>query len=463
MKVFCLILFSFAHFNICAQWQGFKLIQTIPVQERPVNILVGKADHDAYSDLIVIPPAAAQYISVFKGSRNGFVETPQLSVREDNYSFSDRGDLNGDGIDDLVISGYWRNGFKVFTGNTNGEYTAGNFYGLTGHGKNLKVTDINNDGALDVVALSGGSGQPITLHIYHGDNTGTLHLKGVHSSLLHTDRNITIVDKDQNGLPDIMVSTSFPHIVIFYQQSDGAFIPRYWPLELKIPFTSNYYLADLNNDSQEDLIAYYYAYENPDLGLQFHRGEADTVFQSEFIQFPYHSVKPVKILMDDLDQDGNLDLIMDHEAQIEEKSDTIFYFLGNGDFTFQAPKYFLMPSVPVFWIVKDSNGDAFPDIIAYGADGTINVVENAGTIIGQEEPGENLDITVFPNPFEHHISLELSCYPATIKVYTLSGQELESLQINEITTLNAGNWKSGIYILEVTSDKKIVYRKIVRQ
>ena len=77
-------------------------------------------------------------------------------------------DLNEDKIPDLIVMGYFANGFTVWLGAGNGNYLPGAFYGLDGHGNMLAVADFNADGHLDLVAESDGSGKPITMYLFLG-------------------------------------------------------------------------------------------------------------------------------------------------------------------------------------------------------------------------------------------------------------------------------------------------------
>jgi hypothetical protein len=295
--------FLFASVNAFAQWLGLEIDQTIQTPASVYQIVVAKTDTDLYSDIVALTTDRFSEGTVLRGDKYGKFVISKTFSKQENYRVVEAGDLNGDGIDDLAIAGYWNNGFQLFWGSMNGDYFAGDHYPLTGHGKNLKIVDINKDGANDVVALSGGSGQPITLHVFIGNNTKVLSLKGIFGSQLDTDKRITIVDKNQDGLLDIMIASSFPWFMIYYQDATGNFTPRYWPYKLALPFTNEYYLEDLNNDGQQDIIAFYF-----EEGFRFYAGMQDTLFSAEYKTLPTKA-ELTRIFTVDINLDGNQDIL----------------------------------------------------------------------------------------------------------------------------------------------------------
>jgi hypothetical protein len=437
-----------------SQWLGLSIKQEVPVSHRVYNLAVAHTNDDQFKDLITFPSDAYTTVNVFNGDEEETFSTMNTFEKQDQYRLLNTGDLDNDGIDDLVLSSYWGNGFKIYWGSASGQYTEGQHYGLTGHGKNLKVVDLNNDGALDIAALSGGSGQPITLHMFYGSNSRALTAGGIFASQLDTDREITIADKNQDGLKDILISSSFPWFLIYYQQTNGTFTPQYWPYQLTMPFTSVYYFADFNNDSKHDILAFYY-----DEGFRFYEGERDTLFSENYHAIPT-AIRPSRMTISDLDQDGNDDIIFTTFNNLDEPTNTVQYMLGNGDFTFKEAATIELAATVENMLVADFNDDSFADIIVYTSDSKLITIINNGLTTGSAE--ELNPVTVYPNPFKNVLTLALTGYPAQVDVLDLNGRKKETFVATADRSISTGDWAAGFYLLRVRSGKKVNIIKLVK-
>jgi hypothetical protein len=451
-----LILFSFSYNIASAQWQGFEVKQIVETNQRMYTLTLAHVDGDDFPDLVTLPIDAYGSAQIYRGNGDDLFTYTSSLQKDENYRTLVAGDIDHDGIDDLVISGYWLNGFKIFWGNASGQHTESQHYSLTGHGKNVELTDINLDGALDIVAFSGGSGQPITMHLFYGNNSRTMTAGGIYPSGLHTDKRVTVVDKDKNGLPDLMVASSFPWFVIFYQQPGGKFTPRYWPYQLEMPFTSEYHLVDLNNDGKEDIVANYM-----DEGFRFYEGKNDTLFSEQYIRHNT-DIKPYRMFFTDLNKDGFIDIVTDHQDAEYEFTDRVYYFLGNGDFTFHDPKVIQLPGILKTMLVEDFNNDGLADIITSCVDKGIVTILNAGIVTGAEE-GEDVSVSVFPNPFSDRLQVKTNSVATRITIYDSKGSVVESVAGVENKTFDTSGWRNGLYILKMEKGKHVRARRIVRK
>lgn len=449
--LFTVIVYHFSE----AQWPGMQVKQIISTENRLYSLTLAHTNKDSFQDLVGLPADPFNSVIIYSGSKEGNFAFSHAFQKDENYRVLEKGDLDADGIDDLVISGYWKNGFSIFWGNENGSPVQGQHYDLTGHGKNIKLVDINKDGNVDIVALSGGSGQPITMHLFYGNRTRTLTAGGIYACSLHTDRQITIADKDLNGLPDVMVSSSFPWFVIFYQQSNGSFIPRYWPYEIEIPFPS-YHLADLNNDTRQDIIASYF-----DKGFRFYAGMKDTLFSEQYIEFNTE-ISPSRIFYADLNKDGFIDLVTDNQSAEYETTNTMYYLLGKGDFTFEQPQAIVLPSSVERFIVEDFNSDGYPDIIAFCTGVGIVTIANQGMVTGVEDDESSMQ--VFPNPFTNYIHLDFQNDQTQVTFYESSGKAIKTITAEGETDVNTTTWPAGLYIMRaVDGHQKAINSKLIKR
>jgi len=435
---------------------AMEFTQTIPMTGKAHSISVAQLNDDAYPDMVVLTNDDFTKAKVYLGTPQGTFEVATPMVKNESYRVLDHGDLNADGFDDLVISSYWGGGFKIHWGNGDGTFTEGQRYGLTGHGRKVKIHDLNRDGIPDIAALSSGSGQPITLHIYSGGNDQSFTLKGVYTSVLDTDREMTIVDKNGDGLSDIMVSSSFPWFVIFYQQTDGTFVPQYWPFEIELPLPTNYLLADLNGDETPDIIAQYWEGE-----FRFHEGLQDTLFSPSNTSIPAPTGM-WRVQTVDINRDGLIDLVTDkYNEHTDEPSDSIFIFLNTGNFTFSDPQLIRFPGVVEYYIVDDLNNDHFPEIIASCRDIGLVMASNLDVVLTTDPPGPP-PLVSYPNPFTDRLIIRTE-EPATIMIYSSQGELLQSGQTTDQLDINTSTWTKGIHHVQVITEKGVSWQKVLKQ
>lgn len=457
MKSFyAVVVASFMSASAYAQWNGFSVKQEVTLDHRIYNLTLAHSNADEYRDLIAFPFDAFTSVQIFRGDENENLSSPQVFEKQEQYRLLNTADLDNDGIDDLVLSSYWGNGFKIYWGSANGTYSEGQHYGLTGHGKNIAIEDMNGDDKLDVIAFSGGSGQPITLHFYLGTNSRTLIPNGIFSSILHTDTRITITDKNQDGLKDIMVASSFPWFVTFYQQPGGDYKPQYWPwdLDLTKPFTSEYYVADFNNDLKDDLLAFYF-----DEGFRLYEGLQDTLYSSTYHSTPIPS-RLGRIFTTDLNQDGKIDIVMENYTSDYEPTETFYYLLGNGDFTFSEPELFNVGSPIERLTVGDLNSDGFSDVIVYSSEQKLVTILNEGIVSGSD--GEQFEISAYPNPFTNVLALELDSYPAKVSIFDMQGKVQKEFVVREKTSVETGDWSNGLYFVRASNGRRVNQFKIAK-
>ncbi len=186
----------------------------------------GDFDGDGDQDLFVTGYGDnGRQAAIFEQSNGGFTKTA-LAVKPMTRSASDWGDFDGDGDQDLLICGSWNDGntenrLTLIYRNDNGSFTELN-PGLTGvdYG-DVKWADFDNDGDLDIL-LSGDTGTESIAKIYVNDGTGFsdsgIFFQGVRNSAL------AVGDYDGDGDVDVLVSgwDSINRYTLLYTNTVGA-------------------------------------------------------------------------------------------------------------------------------------------------------------------------------------------------------------------------------------------------
>ena len=280
------------------------------------------------------------------------------------------GDLNGDGIPDVILDS---GNLAIYLGNANGTYTQAATPSIPGSADHpIIMADLNGDGIPDLAIPMYGSNQ-ISILLGNGDGTfATAIVASVPGSIVSITQ-ILSADFNGDGIADLAVIDSIGATVdILLGNGDGTFTNEAAnPPVTGVPI----FIAagDFNGDGKADL-----AVGEGGGTVSVLLGKGDGTFTAANSVNSGISASPIVVA--DFNGDGKLDLAV-AAGGVAGVSESVTILTGNGDGTFNSTSSGQNPaSTAVTWIqVADFNRDGAPDVVLGDSNGSATVLLNDGS------------------------------------------------------------------------------------
>jgi len=341
---------------------------------------------DGKDDLAVLNNQDSTVTILFGSASGKLTAGNTYAVGTDNFPTGIAvADVNGDGIPDLVTSGF--NGVATLLGNGDGTFRAGPFTTLNTAQSFLATGDFNKDGKQDVAVTDYLSG---LIYILLGKGDGTF--KPVSQYVIQYAPGTFYVedfDRDGNldivfaqGHPDALITLPYTQVVgVLFGKGDGTFAGA--PAYLVPGGPTSMVTADFNGDGKPDLAVG----GSPQIFL----GAAGGNFQTGVALTGTGAGVPyIGLATGDLNGDGKADLA------VNDGANGALVFLGNGDGTFQPSRAVASGgSGTSFVAIGDFNNDHKPDLaIANLSSNSLTVTPGNGD--GTFGAGSTVSVGSFP-------------------------------------------------------------------
>ena len=330
---------------------------------------VGDADGDGQRDIVgLMSEATTPYVSIAQGNAfpggwgpGGQTDNPVAGQPMAMAS----GDMDQDGIPDLVTANYVDGSVSLLRGNGNGTFqspytfTDARLAGVTG----LTLADMNRDGALDVIAVGG----PICVIL---GNVGGLFQSFVFGTLIEYPggsglNDVEVADLNRDGYPDIIASSYFNSTVICHMTGPSGFTTTISSLP---GYNSGIEVADMNRDGLLDIVIVNNA-SGPIVfrALRIAEGKGDGTFQgnvglawswpSTAVQFAFG------IAAADVNRDGKMDVVVGTNDP-GHNTTPVYLVYGNGTGGFSSDVAYPAGGQTDFLEIGDLDGDPWPDLVS---------------------------------------------------------------------------------------------------
>jgi hypothetical protein len=319
-----------------------------------------------------------------------------------------RGDFNGDGNTDLVVTGCGDAGCTttgsafVLLGKGNGEFTRGGRFVAGPPGTDaiaLSTGDFNRDGTPDLVVINNAINQFGTVSVLLGDRSGGFLPPVSYAPGGAVPIWPAVADFNRDGNPDLAISvTTTDSVAVLLGNGDGTFQPA-------VNYTvgggpQGIAAGDVNGDGSPDIVSADECGDDPacrDGTVSVLLGNGDGTFQPRLVFA--EGIFPLSIAIADFDGDHQPDLAIANPCGTDEACSslgTVGIMLGNGDGTFQpVVNYPTTGYLTVRVAVGKFNHDGHSDVVALNVqDSDITVLTGNGD--GTFQPGDDYIVGLTP-------------------------------------------------------------------
>ena len=254
--------------------QSFHNPRRVPLPSTPETVLAGDLNGDGVPDLVygtesgMQPTVTAALHVLLADGKGGYTAGQDVVLPRGGLPRCLLVDLNGDKASDLVCGSGYSGLVTVIAGK--GDGTFGQTRTLTlpdvqDEVVPVAVGDVNGDGSPDVILLDGNG---LSLYPLVNDGSGNLSVAQAIAASVYGNH-VTLADLNEDGHPDLLVQASNLNTQVFLGKGDGTFtaLPQF-------SGNSGSALADMDGDGHLDLVG-------GQLGiLRIFHGNADGTFAS---------------------------------------------------------------------------------------------------------------------------------------------------------------------------------------
>lgn len=322
---------------------------------------LGDIDGDGIMDIVAVEDGLK--LSVILGTGGGSFQGETVVHESEMYAGVNlaTGDFNGDGNQDVAVSEYSKSEDKsrivLYWGSGYNTFSKGTIIETYYSGTKIFAADLNGDGKTDIAHYVGNKYE-VTVFLNNGDGS----FQGALKYSIESNRSdIKLEDVNGDGYPDIindvqigMWGTSSYGVSIHAGNGDGTF--RHFQTlpfgEREGNWAVHSQIGDLNNDGHPDLAVGFSHY--------LHGAEPLKIYLNNGNGFDADAANVTDISINggrfagDFNNDGNIDLVV--------TDGTLSLYSGNGDGTFSSAVRYGTEPEAYNSIVRDFNLDGRLDL-----------------------------------------------------------------------------------------------------
>ena len=421
--------------------KGDGSLESTPKLEVPgtesYSVVSGDFNGDGIEDLAV----ADENVSILISQGDGSFQNPVVKTIRQQSAEIATADLNNDGILDLVVTsadeidrfdpGFGNDGeVSILLGNGDGNFEDEVIYEVGGEPRAIAIGDINQDGVEDLVI---GNLNTSRVSVLLGNGNGTFNNAVDYNVSLPPEETgefrsssieVKLEDFDGDGIVDIVAGNT-QSVVLLSGKGDGTFIDT--PLIETELFSADIVIAeDFNNDGRDDLLSTEGSTVNVSIAKA--DGTFEDAISSEVVEFTE------SVVVGDFNGDEIPDIVTQTNATFGIQNDNVSLFIGNGDGSFGDQVTLLESSIPSSGIVGDFNGDGFDDIAI------ANNIFEGGFFTGYELVKSQVSVLLSNNDGTfNRVDTDIQDDNSILAVADLNGDDNQDIVTQEAVHLGNGD------------------------
>ncbi|MGV8879315.1 MAG: FG-GAP repeat domain-containing protein [Sphingobacteriaceae bacterium] len=332
-------------------------------------------DHDGDLDIILAVENDANRLYLNDGNGKFTWKQGVFSAAKNDTEHVRLADFNDDGKLDVIFVAEDDHHHELYFSNGNGTFTdKSDLLPAKSEGNGLAVGDVNGDGLPDILIGNSGSNGRNFLWINDKNKPGTFvdRTKDLLPQVNDATQDIKLGDFDADGDLDMVIGNEIPPNRLLFNNGKGLFTEKADQLELLVPLhTRESVIFDADGDDDLDILLANLTSnggkfeKDPQTRLLINNGKGK--FKDETSQrMPKNKFSTYAANVIDFDQDGHLDILLSAMQIPPFNPDQVRAYRNNGkgfftDFTDKA-----IPSITVgrSWgmAIGDVNNDGIDDV-----------------------------------------------------------------------------------------------------
>ncbi len=354
---------SLGNVSLLAAGQTLRPQVAYDTRVSPMSVAIGDLNGDGIPDVVTANSGTGD-VSILLGDPNnpGNLLRQFRQAAGGGASAVAIADVNGDGVPDIVVANATDGTISVILGsgdNPGAEFATQVVYAVGVAPAALMVGDVNGDGIPDVIVANSGD-NTVSVLIGNAGNRGSF-LPAMTYATGSAPASMALGDFTGDGTIDIAVANSGENTVSILPGDPahaGQFLGKVNVALSDMP--GALLAADLNNDGRLDLVATFAAKNSVGVLL------ADSAHAGKFLAQQTYAVgpQPSSLAVSDLDGDGLLDILATNSGD-----KTVSTLLGDKAHPGQLlpQQIYVTANVPTAVAVADFNGDGVPDVVVANA------------------------------------------------------------------------------------------------
>ncbi|MCP4412174.1 MAG: hypothetical protein GY808_06355, partial [Gammaproteobacteria bacterium] len=359
----------------------FPNYYAVDVGSWPETVAIGDLNNDGKNDVVLgtgfyVDPANDHSLFIFLQDNSGNLNTP-IKINLTNPSHQSinsikSGDMNGDGLDDIICGNYDR--IEIFL-QTDVGITTSSYSLTTDNSRWITIGDYNNDGLKDVAGISWSSNE---VDVFLQQSDGLLVFSETLSVEYGGYNDIETGDVNNDGLDDIVVmsgQSNISNIGILTQSINGGFNEAVYYDNERDPWglSNGVAVGDINNDALSDVVISYGG-NAPNSWIGSFLQNQDTNLLNPVIENSSYGI-PESTEISDINSDGLNDIIVLHGGS------RVGVYFQNDDGTLSSEQPYTIPYAssynPHGLAIGDINSDGSNDIVIANYSHGLVVLNNA--------------------------------------------------------------------------------------